>query len=116
MTTQEEWNTLLIFVTPSYQTILDPKQTHSLKALDSWIYNEKDYAPTNTTGFSVLSTSCQYGYNGEDMGQCAAFISTTYSDERYSGINFYYWKDDVDIGGRKFDIKASVRCVENAVP
>ena len=114
--TQEEWNTLLIFVTPSYQTILDPKQTHSLKALDSWIYNEKDYAPTNTTGFSVLSTGCQYGYNGEDMGQCAAFISTTYSDERYSGINFYYWKDDVDIGGRKFDIKASVRCVENAAP
>ena len=114
--TQEEWNTLLIFVTPSYQTILDPKQTHSLKALDSWIYNEKDYAPTNTTGFSVLSTSCQYGYNGEDMGQCAAFISTTYSDERYSGINFYYWKDDVDIGGRKFDIKASVRCVENTAP
>ena len=113
--TQEEWQTLLEYATPAYEENT-PRRTLNLKSLDSWIYNEKEYAPTNTTGFSVISTSCQYGWNGKDMGQCAAFISATHSDERYSGINFYYWRDEVDIGGRKLDIKASVRCVENAAP
>ena len=113
--TQEEWQTLLEYATPAYEENT-PRRTLNLKSLDSWIYNEKEYAPTNTTGFSVISTSCQYGWNGKDMGQCAAFISATYSDERYSGINFYYWRDEVDIGGRKLDIKASVRCVENTTP
>ena len=113
--TQEEWQTLLEYATPSYEENT-PRRTLNLKSLDSWIYNEKDYAPTNITGFSAISTSCQYGWNGKDMGQCAAFISATYSDERYSGINFYYWSDGVDIGGRKLDIKASVRCLQDAAP
>lgn len=113
--TQGEWQTLLEFATPAYEENT-PRRTLNLKSLDSWIYNEKEYAPTNTTGFSAISTSCQYGWNGKDMGQCAAFISATYSDERYSGINFYYWRDEVDIGGRILNIKASIRCVENAAP
>ncbi|MBR6378559.1 MAG: hypothetical protein IKS02_01145 [Fibrobacter sp.] len=115
--TKEEWNTLLIFVTPSYQSSSDPKETHTLKALNSWVYNEKDIIPTNTTGFSALSTGCDYGFKGKKMGQCAAFISTTtYSNGNYSGINFYYWTDGADIGSRAPDVKASVRCVENAAP
>ena len=115
--TQGEWQTLLEYATPAYEENM-PRRTLNLKSLDSWIYNEKEYAPTNTTGFSAISTSCQYGWNGKDMGQCAAFISATYSNsyEKYSGINFYYWRDEVDIGGRTLNIKASVRCVENTTP
>jgi len=115
--TQEEWQTLLEYATPAYEENT-PRRTLNLKSLDSWIYNEKEYAPTNTTGFSAISTSCQYAWNGKDMGQCAAFISATYSNsnEKYSGINFYYWRDEVDIGGRALNIKAYVRCVENAAP
>lgn len=115
--TEDEWRTLLEYVTPNYKSF-DPLRTYKLKSLNGWIYNERDYAPTNETGFSALATGCDGGWNGEEMGQCSFFTSATYSasfgSSVYFGVQFYYWTDEADIGGRSLDRKASVRCVEDS--
>ncbi len=108
--TLDEWYALLEYVTP-----LDYHGgTHALKSQDSWIYNDKEYIPTNSTGFSAIATGCDYNW---EQGKCAAFHTASYNtSENCSGGNFYYWTDQADFGGRASSTLASVRCVENAAP
>ncbi len=108
--TLDEWYALLEYVAP-----LDYHGgTHALKSQDSWIYNDKEYIPTNSTGFSAIATGCDYNW---EQGKCAAFHTASYNtSENCSGGNFYYWTDQADFGGRASSTLASVRCVENAAP
>lgn len=106
----DEWYALLEYVAP-----LDYHGgTHALKSQDSWIYNDKEYIPTNSTGFSAVATGCDYNW---EQGKCAAFHTASYNtSEICSGGNFNYWTDQADFGGRFSSTLASVRCVENAAP
>ena len=106
----DEWYALLKYIAPSdYHG-----GTYALKSQDSWIYNDRDYVPTNSIGFSAVATGCDYNW---EQGKCAAFHTASHNtSEICSGGNFNYWTDQADFGGRFSSTLASVRCVENAAP
>lgn len=113
--TLDEWYLLFELVDPS-----GDRQTHALKSQDGWIYDNMNFIPTNERGFAAIATGCDYeagSYEKWKLGRCAAFHTASYnSSQNYSGVNFYFWSDGADFGGRLPSNLASVRCVENAAP
>ena len=115
--TQEEWGTLFDYAKTTYG---ESNPINALKTVDSWVWFSKEYAPTNETGFSILSTGQYYGWGskgGEEIGKSTFFITATTPESQYYTIELFYFNiNEQDISNYNYSQPAYIRCVENAAP
>jgi len=111
----EEWDTLVMFVDPNYESGKNNVAGKKLKARSGWEdYRERNGNGTDEYGFSALPN----GDEGLNPGSSGIWWTATYGDKKRGATRgrsrgMLYSDDVVSTGYSDEDFRLYVRCVEN---